>query len=142
MMDKTWGHSVNQNGVKKGVVRNSFSFPKSVVWGPSGIVAMIETLSQKVFEVDEEDEKKTERKIALDDSEYLAVFGSENAIKYRKNGTFYIEKVTLIINEKKKPPNKTEKKKEQSYVKIDYECKVNGRLKRPNGEWQWLRVGQ
>ena len=135
-MDDRIGRSVTQKGATN-PPKGEFTFPNNTVWGPNGVVAMIEVLAQKEFKK-EETESEMKHSINLDNEKYLSVFGTNNGIKQRRGGKFFLKSITFVITEKKKKGVIVKTPK----VKIIFDAIVNGRTTEAKGSLGWLRTGK
>jgi hypothetical protein len=136
IIDGAIGRKVTESGSQK-PAKGEIYLPKSLVFGPNGVLTMISSLSQIEWEIKDDNTQK-ERSITLDNQKYSRVFGNTNAMRSRKNGEFWLAslKVSMKMRKKKKQLVETPK------LLFVYEAIINGRLNRPDGTFQFLRTGR
>ena len=136
MMDQQIARKVTATGAKK-PIKGELYLPNAIVFGPSAVVAMMESLSSKQFDITDEDTKQT-WKVTLNNSEYLAVYGTKNGIRKFKSGNYFIKELTWCFQLRKKKG----KLEQLPKIKFMYSGTVNGQVTQANGEYQWLRSGR
>ena len=133
MIGEKISHFLNLNGTKK-VSPMFIDIPAANTFGPSGIVAMIEALSDKKWKI-EEDEKQKEWDIELNFNRHMRVFESKYSVRETNRGKFSIQSTKLHIELKK---NKGVLQRPQK-VRIFIKVQIRGQIKKVGGNWEWLR---